>query len=86
MRRPPRLLVAALAGVVTGLVTWGTGRVLADAFACRPPTAWWPGWAWPCLDETGQLVRDLTGMGWDTALPLLLGVAVFLAVGLSRTR
>ena len=80
---PPRLAVAAVAGLVTGLTAYAAGLVLADAFACRPPAPWWPGWAWPCLG-TGRRVRDLTGLGWDTALPLMLGVAAFLGVGLAR--
>lgn len=83
---PPRLVVAALAGVASGATAWAVGWVLADAFACRPPADWWPGWAWPCLSAAGQRVRALTGMGWDTALPLALGAAAFLAVGLTARR
>jgi hypothetical protein len=80
-----RLAAAALAGVICGLSAWAVGLVLADAFSCAPPVAWWPGWAWPCLG-TGRQVRELVRAGWGTALPAMLGCAAFLALTLAPRR
>jgi hypothetical protein len=80
-----RLPVAVLAGLAAAATTFVAGRMLADAFACAPPWSWWPGWAWPCRGS-GRTARDLTEIGWDTALPAMLGCAAFLALALAPRR
>jgi hypothetical protein len=86
MRRPPRLLLAALVGVVTGGAAWIGARTVVVQVSCASPRAWIPDWAWPCLDDTARAVRDAAAIGWDTALPIMVGAAVFLAVGLTGRR
>ncbi|TFL19917.1 hypothetical protein [Jannaschia formosa] len=82
--RPPRLVLAAAAALAAFAATHVAMRLLLHAYACRTPAAWWPDWAWRCLDPGIRAVQSLTRLGWDTALPLFAAVAVFLAIGLTR--
>ena len=84
--KAPRLLVAALGGLVVFATTHVALRLVLRAYACNAPTAWWPDWAWRCFDPDIRAVQSLTRMGWDSALPLFAAVAIFLFIGLYRDK
>ena len=80
-----RLWFAAGAGVAAFVVARLVMAVFLAAFACPAPGSRWPAWAALCGDDGAVRVANaMLRLGWDGALPLLIGVATFLAIGLTR--
>ena len=81
MRR--RLFQAAAAGVLVALVAWLALGWFAAVHACGPlRRGRWLGWL--CDDGGAEgFATALVTLGWGSALPVMLGLAAFVAVALT---